>query len=989
MGHGENLAPAGIVAWRLGHMALGEAKRGMNPDRWQKLKSILAEALEQDSVSVRRAVIDRSCANDIDLLREIESLLAETDTTDTLDDCADHLAVAAPTEGVPDIGRRVGAYVIIREIGQGGMGTVYLAARADGCFEKQVAIKILNRGAASEDALRRFRAEREVLARLDHPNIARLIDAGTMDDGRPYFVMEYVDGVPITRFVEETAKNIPDRLNLFLKVGAAVETAHHNSVIHRDLKPNNILVNDQGEPKLLDFGIAKVMGSNTNPLEITSFRLQRLTPSSASPEQVRGQPVTIFSDIYALGVVLYEMLTGVRPHRFETSYPTDEELVKVVCDQLPSPPSQAINDRARQRQLRGNLDAIALCALQKEPGERYASVADFTEDIRRHLVGKPVQARGSKKGYRIRTAISHDRRIRITAAALTLCLLGLGLGFGLRSYLNKAFGARTASDAQSLDNSSIAVLPFENLAADKESGYFADGVQEAILTDLANVSALKVISRGSVASYRVKQRNAREIGEALGVSHLLEGSVQRTGDRVRVDAQLIDTRTATAVWAQQYDRKLDDLFEVESDLAQAIVAQLKSELSADEKAAIESRPTKDMLAYDFYLRAHESFFQNNCANSARLLEQAVARDPQFALAYSSLAEVHLYIYRFNGDRTSDRLAQAQQAADTALRLAPKLPQSHLARAQYYYYGLRDFERALGELNAARSVGGEQAAFVDLAALIERRLGRWKDAIRDGERASELDPHNPFVINELIESYIAVRRFPEAERVANKAIGSGITREGRLWGLRAEALLDMGQLDQARNVMQSAPEDMTRMSQRVWVELFAGDFAKASQVLQTVSPVEKDSFLAAYFEGSIARVQGNIAQARTSFQIARERVLAQLKERPNDPELISNLSVTDAGLGHTEAAVQEGRKAVELCPISRDAVDGPMYDAMLAMVYAWVGERDAALAELQRLVKFPRSPNWAELHFSPMWNDVRNDSRFDSILAQAALPPEYQ
>src|SRR5215469_3253877 len=583
----------------------------MNANRWQKLKSILAEALEHESPSTRSAVISHSCANDVDLLREIESLLtAEAEATDPLEECAENLAVAVPSQDLSEIGRRVGAYVIIREIGQGGMGTVYLAARADGYFEKEVAIKVLNRDAANEDVLRRFGTEREVLARLDHPNIARLIDAGTMDDGRPYFIMEYIDGVPITRYVEERTNGIAERLNLFLKVSAAVQAAHHKSVIHRDLKPNNILVNREGEPKLLDFGIAKVIGSKANPLELTSFKQQRLTPTSASPEQVKGEPVTVLSDIYALGVVLYEMVTGVKPHRFETSHPTDEELIEVICEQLPSLPSLAVKDREQQHQLRGDLDAILLRALQKEPSLRYSSVAGFAEDLRRHLAGKPVHARGSKAGYRVRTALLHDRRVQIASALVMLCLIGLGLGLVVGSRLNENSIVRVGSSAQLTDKPGIAVLPFDNLTTDKENSYFADGVRDAILTNLASVPTLKVISRGSVAGYRGKQKNEREIGQKLGVSYLLEGSVQKTKDHVQVDAQLIDTRTATAIWARQYDRKLDDLFDVESDLSQAIVSQLKGKLSADEKAAIGNGPTRDMLAYDLYLRSRESFFQN-------------------------------------------------------------------------------------------------------------------------------------------------------------------------------------------------------------------------------------------------------------------------------------------------------------------------------------------------------------------------------------------
>ena len=957
----------------------------MNSDRWQKLKSILAEALEQESPSARSAVIGRSCADDADLLHEIESLIAEADETDPFEECAESLEIAIPREDLSEIGRRVGAYVIIQEIGRGGMGTVYLAARADGYFEKQVAIKVLNRGASTEDVVRRFRAEREVLARLDHPNIARLMDAGTMDDGRPYFVMEHIDGVPIIRFVEERGLEFNERLDLFLKVSAAVEAAHRNSVIHRDLKPNNILVNREGEPKLLDFGIAKVIGGQTNPLEITSFRQQRLTPTSASPEQVKGEPITVFSDIYALGVVLYEMLTGVRPHRFQTSHPSDEELIEVVCNQLPSLPSLAVKDRARQRELRGDLDAILVRALQKEPSLRYSSVAEFTQDIRRHLAGKPVQARGNKLGYRVATALLHNRKIQIASAAAMLCLIAVGFAIALRSHLIKI---QATNGPPASNKTSIAVLPFDSPTPDKENSYFADGVQEAILANLANASALKVISRGSVAGYRGKERNASEIGRALGVSYILEGRVQKTPDHVRIDAHLIDTRTSATVWAQQYDRALEDLFAVESDVAQAIVSQLKGKLSTDERAAIENRPTRDMLAYDLYLRARESFFQNNCERSIHLLEQTIARDPQFALAYSSLAEAHLYMYRFNDDQTPGRLDRAKKAADTALQLAPKLPQSYLAEAQYYYYGLRDCRRALAELDTARSLGGEQAEFADLSALIERRLGRWNDAIRDGEHAAELDPQNPYVANELVESYLAVRRFADADRTAEKAIKAGVTRSGRLWGLRTEALLGMGRLEEARTVIDSSPEDMTRMYQQVWVALFARDFAHASQLLSEAGPMEKQTHHVPLLEATVARAQGDVSRAHSLFQIARDRILVKLGERPNDPSLFSDLSLADAGLGRKETAIEEATKAVDLCPMSRDAVDGATYESMRGMVYAWIGDRDAAMAELEKMVKLPRGPHWGELRYSPLWDDLRSDSRFDPLMTRAALPPVY-
>jgi len=973
----------------------------MDSHRWQRLKVILAEALEQESPADRTALVGLSCGNDADLLHEIESLLAEAEpllreTPDELEECADNFAAALPREDASEIGKRIGAYVIIREIGQGGMGTVYLAARADGYFEKQVAIKLLKRGVANEEVLRRFRSEREVLARLDHPNIARLIDAGTTDDGLPYFVMEYIDGIPITRFLDEKQEGLAARLNLFLKIGAAVEAAHRNSVIHRDLKPNNILVSREGEPKLLDFGIAKVVGNNTNPVEITTLGQERLTPISASPEQAKGEPVTISSDIYGLGVVLYEMLTGVRPHRFLTSDPSREELVEVVCKQLPTLPSLVVKDRERQRQLRGDLDAILLRALQKDPTLRYPSVAEFAEDIRRHLVGEPVRARQHKAGYRIKNRLLHNRTIQVSFAAAILALLiaaafifGSRMRSGLKQLGMQAPAASPGLGNASLSEKSIAVLPFDIFNNDTDNAYFADGVQEAIITDLANVAALKVISRGSVAPYRGKAKNERELGQTLGVSYVVEGSVQKAGDRVRVNAQLIDARTMTEVWAQQYDRKLDDLFGVESDLAQAIVSQLKGKLSPDEKAAIENRPTKDMLAYDLYLRARESFFQSNCQNAVHLLEQAIARDPQFALAYCSLAEVQLYMYRFNKDTTPGRLDHANEAAETALKLAPKLPQSHLAKAQYYYYGLHDYERTERELATAPSSGTDNAKFVDLAALTERRLGHWKAAIRDGEKAVELDPQSPFIINELVESYISVRRFTDAERLADKGIKAMVTQSGYLWGLKSQALLGMGRIKEAGAVLENSPADMSHLYRSVMVAMFAGDFPRAFQLLANATPLEKESDTVPFFDGIVARAQHNAARARSSFQLARDRMTMKLREHPDDAELISNLSVADAGLGLKENALHEARRAIELCPLSRDAVDAPGYQTMLALVYAWTGEHDAALTQLEKIVRMPRGPDYGELRFNPWWDEIRTDPRFDTLLSQAALPPVYE
>ncbi|MEY2496990.1 MAG: eukaryotic-like serine/threonine-protein kinase [Verrucomicrobiota bacterium] len=965
--------------------------------RWAQLKSILAEALQQNSPAARIALVERSCAGDTDLLQEAESLLAEAEVllreaNDDLEACADRAGTAIPREDVSEIGRRVGAYVITSEIGRGGMGAVYLAARADGYFEKQVAIKLLSHGPDTAELERRFRSEREVLARLDHPNIARLLDAGTTDDGIPYIVMEYVDGMPLTRFVAENHLSIPARLELFLKVCAAVEVAHRHSVVHRDLKPNNILVNHEGEAKLLDFGIAKLIGHEANPLELTALGQERLTPISASPEQAQGELVTKSSDIYSLGVLLYELLTGVRPHRFRNRNPSRAELITVLCEQEPTLPSALAHESQTRRVLRGNLDAVLLCALRKEPSKRYPSVTEFADDIRRHLAGDLVLARSAGAGSRILRRTLHKQWAQFSLVAIGVVLL-CGGALLLRNVLRPAAKTQAlgntssssgAGDALSAPEKSIAVLPFVSLNADNDNGYFLDGVQDNIITDLGKIADLKVIGRSSVAGYRGGAQDARAIGKALGVSYLLEGSAQKSGDRIRLNARLIDARTNAQVWAQRYDKNEGDLFLLESQLAQEIASQLKAALSPKEKAAIERQPTRDMAAYDLYLRARVAFFQYDTSKSIELLEAAVARDPRFALAYALLAEAHVYTYRFlEMPSSKKRLAMAKEAADTASRLAPDLSDSHLAQAQYYYYGLRDFKMAQKELESTL-FPDDRARFLDLAALTERRLGRWKDSIRDAEKAVELDPYNPFIASELMESYLAVRRFADARQFADRAIKRLPPKSDVLWYYKAMAFLGEGKLEEARAVLDQRP---TRMSEgdmlAVQLAVFAKDFGKASATVTSLPP---DSRF--FLQGMIHLGQGEEDKAKSSFQSAREYFEKQLVDHPNDPVVLNALSIADAGTGRKEDALREARLAVELVPKSHDAVDGVRWAHALAQISAWVGEGDAALDLLADLVELPCGPTYGELLFDPAWISIRATPRFQEIVARAARPLEY-
>lgn len=394
----------------------------MTPEEWQRIKQIMGDALDQPDTRSRLEFLSAACDGDRTLQNEIDALLAHA--SDRLDVAADRLAgVPVDDNGSAAIGQRLGDYELIRELGRGGMGTIYLARRADEEFEKEVAIKILKRGTDTEEVLRRFRAERQILAQLEHPNIARLIDAGTSPDGLPYFVMEYVDGVPITDFCDATKLSVRGRVELFARVCAALHFAHQNLVVHRDLKPGNILITANGEPKLLDFGIAKLLSPGSDFLQTTIQNQQRFTPAYASPEQIRGDPVTTASDVYSLGALLYELLAGGPPHRFATAHPSPTELFRVIVEQEPARASVAIAKGENSKLLEGDLDNILGKALQKEPAHRYTSVTAFADDLRRYLNGHPVRARPATFGYRASKFIVRNKLGVAVAASVLIFLL--------------------------------------------------------------------------------------------------------------------------------------------------------------------------------------------------------------------------------------------------------------------------------------------------------------------------------------------------------------------------------------------------------------------------------------------------------------------------------------------------------------------------------------------------------------------------------------
>lgn len=592
------------------------------------------------------------------------------------------------------------------------------------------------------------------------------------------------------------------------------------------------------------------------------------------------------------------------------------------------------------------------------------------------------------------------RRSALRAVAFLVLLIAIGISI----WVYFRHSSRAVGRAAFIPQKSIAVLPFDNFSDDKRNTYFADGIQDDILTALSQISDLKVISRNSVMQYRGKERNMRDIGRALGVAYLLEGSVRRADKKVRITAQLIDARNDQHVWAENYDRDLADVFAIQSEVAENIASQLKANISPSEKAAIDMRPTRDLYAFDLYLQAKQLINtypetpdrKETLLKALRLLDEAISRDENFALAYCWASRANLALYWFNLDHTPARLAQAKAAAEKALDLAPDLGEAHLAQAMFYYQGMRDYARALEELAIARRLLPNNAEVFNITGLIDWRQGRWNDAVKNQEKAAELDPRNPRILSDLAVLYDLLRRYDEEQAVFDRAADANPANATYFQMMRASIELEKGNIKAAHSGLDSLPAgydpDGAVTFMRLTLALYQRNPAAAEKILAASNLEELVGGTGAllphsWFEALIARAQGNAQKARDAFAAAREKTEAKLRDHPDDGILVAQLGLIDAGLQRKHEAIAEGLRAVQLRPLSSDAVDGATVLSNVAMIYAWVGDVDLAIERLNFLAKIPGGPDYGQLKLDPAWDAVRRDPRFTKMLAglQPASP----
>ncbi|MBX7170351.1 MAG: protein kinase [Pyrinomonadaceae bacterium] len=681
---------------------------------WEKVEEIFEKAVEMPPTE-RDAYLAEVCNNDEDLRRQIEKLILADEKAENFID-SPVFADENIEDSVPPsfLGKKVGQYRLIKELGRGGMGAVFLAERNDNEFKKRVAIKLIKRGMDTDFILKRFRNERQILARLEHPNIARLLDGGTTDDGLPFFVMENVEGQSITKFCDEKELSINERLQLFLQVCAAVEYAHQKSVIHRDLKPGNILVNRDGMPKLLDFGIAKLLNPElaTNSIDPTNSILRLMTPEYASPEQIRGETLTPATDIYSLGVLLYEIVTGQRPYQISSRAPHD--ITSVICETDPLPPDTGAAD----------LNKIILKCLRKKTSERYDSVKDLAQDIQNYLNNLPVSA--------------------------------------------TSFEAITNETDDSVETAiSLVVLPFKvlNLKTSEinEKEFLGIGLADALITRLSYLKTVSVRPTSAILPYTA-ETEMRQIAEELKVSHVLDGRILSVGNRFRLNAQLVRVVDNETIWAGQFEEESDDILLIQDKISAQVAGALVPQLTGAEREKIGKRGTNSTKANEAYLRGRfywHTYTEEGLAKAITCFYEAIAHDERFAQAYSGVADYYIWLGIYGVLPPTECFASAKEAAQKAIELDSSLAEAYASLAFAVWAFDWDFEESEKLFHRSLELNLRYPAAREWYSHLLGAQGRHGEAVRQMSRAQDLNPQSSTTAAVFAYCLYNARRFEEA------------------------------------------------------------------------------------------------------------------------------------------------------------------------------------------------------------------------------------
>jgi serine/threonine protein kinase/Tfp pilus assembly protein PilF len=895
--------------------------------------------------------------------------------------------VAEATSRELGSGQKVfGRYTLIKVLGRGGMGIVWLARDEE--LERDVALKFIPDLMIQDRAVfDQLKHEAKRCLELTHPHIVRIHDF-IHDERSGCISMEYIDGETLSNLRAEKERKVfePDEIaDWTSQLCDALAYAHNYAkVIHRDLKPANLMVNKNGDLKVSDFGIARSLGDSVSRLTVEQGRSGTLV--YMSPQQLGGERGTHLDDIYSLGASIYELLTSKPPFY-------SGNIDRQICERV----APSMTERRKELDIEPALvpplweDAVAAC-LAKDPSRRPQSAADVAQRLQlapartrtRGLPGKSLNKKALLVGG---------------IAALTVLALG-GLYFGVLKRQPK-----TVSQAAAILEKSIAVLPFENRSEEKANAYFADGIQDEILTRLSKIADLKVISRTSTQHYKSAPENLPEIARQLGVAHILEGSVQKSGDTVRVNVQLINATNDSHLWADTFDRKLTDIFSVESEVAKAIADQLRAKLTGQEEQIIAAKPTDNVEAYDAYLRGLAYNLKALDAPATSLaarehLREAVRLDPNFALAWALLSYVDAIGYITTTLQPTVALREeARQAAETALTLQPYLGEALLAKGYYHYACLKDYDSAVRYFEQARQFLPNSSQIPESLAYLTRRRGQWDRSEVHFDEAERLDPRNVRLLSQHALSYIALRNFREALRKLDQILDITPDHIDPI-GLKAAIAQAEGDLSRASALLaplHPAASNTTALNTQVYQAILD---RRTAQIIPRLKEIlaKPDPALGFYngerrfWLGWAQDVAGEHAAAQETWRHARSELESFLKEQPENYYLLGDLALINAGLGDKAAALALSERAMATNPTERDAMTGPAPIEILARVAAQIGEPDRAIVALQKLLSIPYAGPLATqnvpltaalLRLDPMFDPLRNDPRFQKLVASPA------
>jgi serine/threonine protein kinase/Tfp pilus assembly protein PilF len=866
----------------------------------------------------------------------------------------------------------VGADGFPVELGAGGMAITYRAR--DTVLNSTVALKVIDRNVAQNPGARsRFLREARAAANIHHPNVARVTYYGEQD-GECFYAMELVKGETLeARVRRDGPMPLASALEVIEQAARALAAAEACGVVHRDIKPSNIMLESDASGaltvKLIDYGVAKVMGPQA---ELGAEQTQAGfigTPAFASPEQFVGAgllPIDTRSDIYSLGVTFWYLLTGRTPFVGGTM----EEIRVRQTGELPL-------EHVKGLHLPGQVVALLKSMLAPDPKDRPQTARELLSAVHSCYERFNPKARSRRRRVALATA----------AAALAIAAIALGTWWYQRT---RPFAPIERS---------IAVLPFENLSSDKENAYFAEGIQDEILTRLSKIADLKVISRTSTQHYKSAPENLPEIAKQLGVAHILEGSVQKAGDAVRVNVQLIKAATDSHLWADTIDRKVTDILSVESEVAKAIADQLQAKLTGQEQEVIAAKPTNNPPAYDAYLRGlaytlKTAFTPENSLGAQKYVKQAVQLDPKFALAWALLSYVDASGYLTQSLQPTAALREeAREAADTALRLQPNLGEALLAKGFYQYACLKDYDTAVKYLEQAERLVPHNSRILQGLAYVERRRGNWDKSEAYFNEAEKLDPRNVNLLSQHARSYVCLRRFPEAlaklEQILNITPDDidTIVLKARI----AQAEGDLPRASALLTPLRLGVGYVNALETQVYQAIL--ESRPAAVIAQLKEILAKPDQALGYYNGELRfwlgwaqEVAGDHDGARESWSQARSELEPFLKEQPENFVLMGDLALTNMWLGDNTAALALAERAIAMMPIDKDALTGPRPLDILARVAAQAGDPDRSISTLTKLLSIPYEAPLAAnppltpalLRLDPMFEPLRKDPRFQKL-----------